>query len=697
MSIKRDILWRIYLVFFGACLFGAAVIIQTLRVQNTRPDYWLAKSDSISVRFRAIPADRGNIFSSDGRLLATTLPTFDIRMDMRADGLTDELFEENIKPLCTKLARYFRDRSAASYEQKLRKARRDGNRYLLVKRNVNYRAYQQMRQWPLWNLGAFKGGIIVVEKSTRKTPFGQLAHRTIGYSRDNAQDVGLEASFNEYLKGEQGKRLMYRIAGGTWIPVNKHNEIDPKNGVDIISTIDVNIQDVTQSTLYEVVKENHAEWGTAIVMEVATGKIKAIANLKETANGRYSEAYNYAVGYRGEPGSTMKLVTLASLLEHGYVTIEDSIDINNGTFKLPRKTIKDSEGWHPYRNVTVQKAFERSSNVGFTKMAYTHYRNNPEQFLDQLKAFGFDKKCGIELTGEKPPFFRYPGDEGWSSLSLPSISYGYEISMTPMQMLTFYNAVANDGKMMKPYLVEGIAEHGKIIETFEPKVVKESICSPNTIAQLKKCLEGVVEQGTGRSLKSEHYHAAGKTGTTKLAVPGYGYGKYYTASFAGYFPAEDPQYSMIVVVNKPTGGRYYGGSVAGPVFNAVADMLYAKSFNIHKPINDSLEHKQFPAYIAGNSTSVSNINKQIFKAGYQPIGRYTGLTVDSLNVSAKELVQTDGHMPDVRKMGLDDALYLLENLGLRVQTYGVGVVKHQSIKAGEKISEGQVVDIKLGT
>lgn len=699
MSIKVDILWRVYAVFFLVCAFGATILIQAYRVQTVRGDYWLNQADSIYLKYRSIDANRGNIYSSDGRLLATTLPTFDIRMDLKADGLTDEVFRNNIVALSQKLAKVFPERSVKSWEKKLTSARDKGERYHLVRRRVDYRLMLTMKEWPIWELGPYKGGLIVIENSTRKTPFGQLAFRTIGYTKHvgepNFEGVGLEASFHEELKGVEGKRLEQRIAGGTWVPVSDKYEVEPKNGRDIITTIDVNVQDVAESSLEAVLKDNIADWGCTIVMEVETGKIKAIANLKRNPNGSYSESYNYAIGYGGEPGSTMKLATLAALLEDGFVTIHDSVDLHNGSYRLARRTITDSEGWHPYRNVTVKKAFERSSNVAFTTLAYKYYNSQPKKFLNHLSDFYLDKEFGLEIEGERGPYFRQPGDEGWSAMSIPSISFGYEITMTPLQMLAFYNAVANDGKLMKPYLVESIIDRGVVKKDFEPKVLKEQICSPETIAQLKEVLEGVVQEGTGKTLKSADYQAAGKTGTTRLAVPGASYGKYYTASFTGYFPADDPKYSCIVVINKPTAGKYYGSSVAGPVFKSVADMLYARSLDIQTPINIK-DTSNVDIQIAGSVDSVGELEKSIFNRDIESDEFWLTVELADSIVNVKEQVIAAKTVPDVKSMGLDEAVYLLENAGLRVRFVGSGVVEEQSIEPGIKFQKGATITLKLG-
>lgn len=680
-------------------LFGLSIVVQAVRVQTVRPEHWIAQSDSVYVKYRSIDAQRGNIISSDGRLLATTLPTFDIRMDLKADGLTDEIFRNNIVALSQNLAKEFPYRNAKSWERKLTQARGNGERYHLIQRRVNYRTMLEMRTWPIWDRGQYKGGLIVLENSTRKTPFGQLASRTIGYSKKvgegKFEGVGLEASFQNELKGTEGRRLEQRIAGGTWVPVNGEYQTKPQNGKDIVTTIDVNVQDVAESTLEQVLIDNSAEWGCALVMEVETGKLKAIANLTRNDNGTYTENYNYAIGYAGEPGSTMKLVTLAALLEDGYVTIQDSVDIHNGRLKLPGRLITDSGGWSPYRNVTVQTAFEKSSNVAFTSLAYKYYNSQPKKFLSHLESFHFNDVYGVEVAGERKPFYRQPGDNGWSAMSIPSLSFGYEISMTPLQMLAFYSAIANNGKLMKPYMVEQVLQNGEVKKQFEPTVLNKQVVSESTVSQLKQCLEGVVENGTARSLASTNYRAAGKTGTTKLFVPGESYGHYYTASFAGYFPAEQPKYSMIVVVNKPRGGQYYGGAVAGPVFKSVADMLYARSLELQQPVK-KMDSLKLTAQLSGVNQKVKAVESAVFNKAIEGSEYWLSVENNDTTVTVGNQIVAVNTVPNVQHMGIDDALFLLENAGLQVRVLGSGVVKSQSIQPGQKFNKGQQITIQLG-
>jgi len=393
----------------------------------------------------------------------------------------------------------------------------------------------------------------------------------------------------------------------------------------------------------------------------------------------------------------MKLVTLAALLEDKYVNIQDSVDLNRGYLRIVGRDVYDSEG-HPYRNVTIKKAFERSSNVAFTRLAHKYYQENPKQFIKRLKDFNIDKKYGIEIEGEKTPFFNEPGDEMWSRMSITSQAFGYEMGLTPLQILAFYNAIANDGKLMKPYLVEAIARNNTILKQYDPTVVKKNLVSSNTVEQLKACMEGVVETGTGKNLQSPNYRAAGKTGTTKLAVPGASYGKYYTASFAGYFPAENPEYSCIIMINKPTAGKYYGSSVAGPVFKTVADMLYARSLKIQKELNDTTAFtRQYPNLIAGTSKDVKQVEQMLTNRKVEVASDWVTLRNDKNQGKASAIKIGAQKIPDVRNLGLDDALFLLENAGLKVRVSGRGIVKNQSLTPGSTYVRGATIKIELGT
>ncbi len=692
MSIKKDIVVRIYVAFFAMALFGGAVLFRAGQVQTVHGTFYRDMADSLTLSYRPMDAERGNVLSSDGRLLATSLPFFEVRADMVA--VSEKLFEEYSDSLALCMSTFFGDKSKNEYHKKLVSARRGGKRYLLIRKGLTYPELQTIKSWPIFRKGRYRGGIIVLQKNKRVMPFKLLAHRTIGYVRDDIQPVGLEGTYDDELTGVKGKRLMQRIAGGTWVPVNDEEEISSVHGKDIITTIDINLQDVTENALLKALKKHKADHGTAIVMEVATGQIKAIANLGKTKNDEYWESYNYAVGEATEPGSTLKTASMIALFEDNLVSVNDSVDLENGRTKYYDKTMRDSDK-HDYRNVTAQMAFEISSNVGISRLINDNYLNKPQQYIDHLKAMGLDQKTGIEIKGEPSPLIKDADDNTWSGVSLPWMSVGYELTITPLQQLAFYNAIANNGKMMKPYLVKAIREYGEVTETIEPEVLKESICSQSTLDKIRPLLEGVVERGTAKNLKSANYKIAGKTGTAQIAMAGR-YQKVYQASFAGYFPADDPQYSCIVIVNSPKSGIYYGGWVAGPVFREIADKVYASAIPLHDNISHDALATTMPSSKSGYQSDV--------KAIYASLGMEMQSVPDmdwvkcstgesQPKLSGREMAK--GVIPDVRGMGLRDAIYLLENEGLKVVVKGRGKVVMQSVIPGTRSTDGREIVLTL--
>lgn len=699
MTIKNDILWRIYLAFFMVALVAVAVLFQAFRIQVTEGGEWKAMADSLTTRYRTIEAERGNILSADGRLLATSLPFFDIRFDAAAPAIDDQLFYSKVDSLAMLMASQFQDHDRNYYQQKLISARKQGNRYLLIRRKVTYPELQEIKTWPLFRLGQYKGGFIIEQENKREIPFGVLAHRTIGYVRSGpgSQSVGLEASFNEFLKGRNGQRLMQRIAGGVWMPLNDESEIEPKDGADLITTLDLNIQDVAEEALLRALEQHDADHGTAIVLEVATGKIRAIANLGRMGESGYWEKYNYGIGEASEPGSTFKTATMMALFEDGLVEPTDTVDIGYGETYFHGQAMKDAKP-HNYGRVTVQRAFELSSNVGISQLANQHYKDTPQQFIDHLKRFHLDQLTGVEVKGEGKPLIKNSGDEGWSLLSIPWMSVGYEVKLTPLQTLSFYNAIANRGTMMKPYLVESINAFGKPIKSFTPQIVEQQICSAPTIEKLHHMLVGVVENGTARyRLFSNNYGIAGKTGTAQIAQGSGGYAKVYQSSFVGYFPADRPQYSCIVVVTAPSKGVYYGGSVAGPVFKEIADKIYANQIQLQT--EEALADRLAPSVAAHQSGFAEDFNqvyaalgltatKMVEEPWVYTIRDQDSLTVQTLNIPKDKV-------PNVRGMGLRDALYVLENRGLQVKVQGHGKVYHQSVLPGTPATPGRKILIKL--
>jgi cell division protein FtsI (penicillin-binding protein 3) len=708
VNIKKVILIRTYTAYALMCALAAVIIVYLFRIQFKEGKKWRALADDLSTSVQTIEPSRGNIFSSDGSLLATSLPIYDLRLDGKSPGFReDDLFENQVDSLAFCLNKIFSDRSKEDYKRILKGVRKRGDRYYLLKRKVSYPEMKQVKNFPIFRLGKYKGGLTIEEKNRREKPFDFLAERTIGYSVKGIAPVGIEGAFNKELSGKPGKRVMQRIAGGTWIPVNDEDiQIEARNGLDIQTTIDVNLQDVAEYALMRTLILNDAEWGTAILMEVSTGEIKALANLTRVSEGNYTEKFNYAVGESLEPGSTFKLISLMALLEDGKASLEDRYDTEKGEKKyFARATMFDSErGGHGI--VSLKEAFELSSNVAISKAVYEAYKDNPTQFYNYLDRLKLTRPIGFQLSGEGKPHIKKPGDKDWYGTTLPWSSIGYEIKVTPLQVATIYNAIANKGKMVKPLLVKEILKTGKPVKQFQTVTMVEQVCKPSTLKDLYTALKGVVEHGTGNNLKNPNYTVAGKTGTALVADGRLGYkNKVYRSSFCGFFPADNPKYTCMVMVNAPSKGVYYGSAVAGPVFKEIADKVYANSTSLHPELRFTVQPGtlKIPHLTVGNREDLSVILNRIQISTHgntdslEEFGSEwaTGSTAGNF-VMLKSYTHQKLQMPDVKGMGLRDALYLLENRGLKVKINGAGKVKSQSINAGQIVSKGMVVTLQLG-
>ena len=708
MNIRTDILLRVYIAFGLIVLLALAVLGKLFYVQIVEGDKWRAMADRLSTRFVNIEAARGNIYSVDGSLLATSVPEYELRMDMLAGGVEkDDVFFEKVDSLAGKLANFFGDKSAKQYSRLLRTARKERERYVLLRRDVSHQDLKVIKTFPIFNMGRYQGGLIAVQQNKRIRPFKTLAARTIGYKNANVQPVGLEGAYGDYIDGESGKRLMQRIAGGVWKPVNQDIEIAPKDGADIISTIDINMQDVAQRALEKQLIKSKADFGTVVLMEVATGEIRAVANFSKVSEGVYKEKFNYAIAQSAEPGSTFKLASFLALLEDNKVDTSTLIDAEGGTFKVYNnrnrlvKTVKDSH--LGLKVISVKKAFEESSNAAIAKLIYKHYLNDPEQFTDHLhNKLHLNTKAGLQIPGEGTPYVKTPQSKAWyKGLSLAQMAYGYEMKMTPLQMLTFYNAVANDGKMVAPMFVREIRRFGNTVENFGVRVIEDQIASEQTIRELQGMLEGVVEEGTGKAvLKNPLYKIAGKTGTAQIADGKLGYkGKrQYQSSFCGYFPADNPKYSMIVVLGNPI-GAYYAALVAGPVFREVADMVYANDVQMYNPVKEiqTANGNNIPVSKAGQAKALRSVyNAFGINAPFASANaEYLNVVDTNSGIKAREISTHDGFVPDVIGMGLRDALFLVGNSGLRPYVKGRGKVARQSLAGGMRAGKGSSIILEL--
>ncbi len=608
------------------------------------------------------------------------------------------------------LADLFKDKTAKQYTKLLRKARKSGDRYVVLKRNVPYKDLQTLKTFPIFKKGK-RGGLVTLQTNKRERPFKMLAARTIGMSRAGVKPVGLEGAYDTLLMGISGQRLMQKIAGGVWRPINDENEVEPKDGSDLFTTLDINIQDVAENALLKTLVKNNASHGCAILMEVKTGEIKAIANLtrngKDTSSYNYSESLNYAIGYATEPGSTFKLASYLAVMDEFDVSLEEKINVGNGEVTYYNKTIKDHDP--PETPIlTLQRAFEVSSNVAAAKTIVKYYSKNPQQYINKLKSFHLNQKLGLSIPGEANPLIKETKSKDWSGITLAQMSYGYESLITPLQTLTLYNTIANDGKMVKPRFEKEIKRNGKIVKTFTTEVISEQIVKKSTVQKAKQMLEGVVKNGTGKGLKITAFNVGGKTGTAQIAKAGKkGYGEIgnrdYQASFVGYFPADKPLYTCIVIINSPSNGIYYGGLVAGPVFKEIAEKVYSSSVDFLEPINNkqnlltkapgsikTQNNEMVSASKALKLPTTSNATENSYVSRNQADSTHISLQTNNLESQLKK-----GIVPNLNGLSAKDALFLLENSGFHVKLYGMGSVKKQSIEAGQKFNKGDKITLIL--
>jgi cell division protein FtsI (penicillin-binding protein 3) len=620
-------------------------------------EYYRKLAKQRTVKNFEIPANKGNIYSSDGSLLATSIPEYTIRFD--AVTPSEENFEKYYVALSDSLAKLV-GKSSGEFQRDLRKAKNTKNRYFLVAKKLTFTEYMRVKQFPLFKLGANKGGIIAEQQTVRKHPVGLIANRTIGYERDGNQGKGLEYAFRKYLNGTNGHHWMQKIAKNQWKPISDVNELDPVDGYDVISTIDVFIQDIAHHALLKQLEFYKADHGCVVVMETNTGYIKAISNLGKSEDGSYFETQNYALTESHEPGSTFKLMDLIALIDDKKADTSSVYNSNGGIVMIQGRPVKDSNH-HGYGIASLAKGFEVSSNTILVQATYQAYKNNPWQFINRINSYGLNKKQGLQIKGEGQPVIPQPGAKNWYGTTLPWMAFGYGVSMTPLQTLSLYNAVANDGKMVKPIFVSEIKEWSKTIKKYDPEVINPKICSDETLLKVRKVLENVVKNGTGKSLYSADFSMAGKTGTAQVD-----YSKAemsYASSFVGYFPADQPKYSCIVVVHNPDKSKgYYGADVAGPVFKRIAQKIFTDVPNTNKFTNIKLKSKkQEILYSEFEKKSQGNTNK----------------------------------VPNVKGMAGMDAVSLLENLGFKVKFIGVGKVIKQSINPGETFKKNQIITIEL--
>ncbi|HBI00094.1 MAG TPA: penicillin-binding protein [Flavobacterium sp.] len=658
----KHISYRIYLVAVVVFLMAIGVAVKLTNIQWVEGEYYRKLAKERSVKNFVIPANKGNIYSSDGSLLATSIPNYKVRFDAMAPKKED--FDKNLQPLCDSLSKLL-GKPSQFYKTEFLRARSTKNRYYLVARNLSYTEYMKIKSFPLFNKGAYRGGIITEQKTVREHPIGLVAERTIGYERIRPNGTpdgkGIEWAFRDYLNGKDGKRLMQKMAKGQWKPIRDENEVEPQDGYDIISTIDVYIQDIAHHALLKQLEYYEAEHGSVVVMETHTGEVKAISNLGRDKDGNYTETVNYAVAESHEPGSTFKLIDLIALFEDKLADTSSVYDSRGGEITYYNRKVRDSKKGG-YGKISLGRGFELSSNTVLVQAVHDNYKSNPQKFVDHIKRMKLHEPLGLQIKGEGKPKIPQPGDKNWYGTTLPWMAYGYGVSMTPLQTLTLYNAVANNGEMVKPLFVKEIKEWNKTIKKFDKEVINPKIASQETIDKIKAVLENVVKKGTGSKLYSKDFSMAGKTGTAQM-----GYSDkanlYYASSFVGYFPADQPKYSCIVVIHKPSKSKgYYGADVSGPVFKRIAQKVFTdvpstnevKSLEKNIPIQD----KNYDTYYTNSSKEIKTI-------------------------------------PNVKGMSGMDALALLENLKIKVKIIGIGKVKKQSIQPGEPLLKNSTIILEL--
>jgi len=690
---SRNTNLRIMGLYLFIVLIAAGVVVKIMKVQQ----FSIAINTSSQPRYFTVEAPRGNIIADDGALLAISMPLYDVRLDMSV--MDRNLFDDNVAELSVLLAQLFKDKTNEEYISFLRSSKKaKKNKYILLQNKVTHNELNALKKMPILKLGQNKGGLIAEQRPNREKPFGLLAQRTVGVLR-NVNPVGIERAFNQALSGVDGKHLKRKIAKGIWVPQDADGNRLPRAGNNVITTINTDMQDVAEKALENTLLHHDADWGCVVLMEVETGEVKVIANLKKQEDGSVRELFNYAMAKHVSPGSTFKLASIIAGLEDGFFKVEDSVRTYGGKFSFYDRVMKDSK-LGLYDNITIKRAFIKSSNVGISRIVFDNYKSNPTAFTDRIYKMGLSTPLELELPFPNNLKSPIPNKGGWSGVTLPWMSIGYEMQLTPIHMLTFYNAVANQGKMVKPIFTSAISRDGKIIEEHTTQVINPAICSKATIAAVMPLLVGVVEEGTAKNIKS-NYLVAGKTGTTVINFNNRAEGekKEYQASFVGFFPADNPKYSCIVVVNNPKENGVYGGSVAAPIFKELADKVYASDMSIHNALQQSDEVVSLPKVKQG---SVVEVNKVLSEFGINTTSTDAQWMVSKtskneviLEVRRIERDLQNGNMPDLRGMGIQDAIYLLETYGLVVEIIGSGAVQTQSIAKGERFDIGTVIKLEL--
>ncbi len=701
---KKQIIFRMGIIYLIITGFALYLVFKLVVVMFVKSDVWQDRINQIAVDLRKSEPERGSIYDASGKLLASSVNYYDIFMDTNAGGLSDKIFSENVDSLAICLSDFFKDKSKNAYKKKLINARRRKVRYLKIAEKLTYDEYVKVKNFPLFRLPANKGGFISKRITKRKRPFGELMRRTIGFLGEDKQTgiiqgkAGIEFSYNRELGGRAGKYYMQKIGGGNWRKVKGGEVVQTEDGLDVKTTVDIDLQDYVDNILRKQLIKLEADYGSAVVMEVKTGYIKAIVNLKRYEDNSFSEIFNYAVGENLAPGSTFKLPVLMAALEDGYVDLDDIIDAGNGHVMYHGVAVDDA-GSESYGKIPVWKVFAKSSNVGMLKIIDENYvkKGRINRFLEQLDAMGITDVSGVDIFGEHQPKIKTPEDKTWARSSPGMIAHGYEVKISPLQILTFYNAVANNGVRVKPRIVKSLEKDGITVKEFEPEISNSLICSKSTLKKAQKILRDVVVYGTARAINTDKYKISGKTGTTEYYdIQQRKHIEQYRGSFVGYFPSDNPKYSIIVEINKPK-HDYYGAQAAAPVFRKIADNIFSRDREINPPkeeiVPDSLK---IPKIKNGESEDLKYVlNAMDYKIEDNEADRLVSVLPENNTLYFQPEPITENFVPDVKNTGAKDAVFILENCGLHVSAKGRGRVVYQSIKPGTEIKKGMHINLVL--
>ena len=711
---KTDTLWKTYLVYVLVLVFGIAIIAKIIVVQTKDNKELVKLAEQREYRVDTLEASRGNIFSCDGQLMATTIPLYDVFFDYKS---VDSVFlADNIDSLCGQMSELFPKRNPTQWKAFFAEGMAKKNRHYKIALNITQTELRQMQQFVIFNRGLYKNGLIIEKKVRREHPYKDLASLMLGMANEKkGYYFGLEGAYNDYLRGQNGRQLVRRIHHGGWVPVDSEDNTDAQNGDDVITTFDIKLQDIVESALNNTLTVNKAEQGCAILMDVETGYVRALANLSlNHETGKYEEIYNVALAERYEPGSVFKIASMVVLLNNNEnMSLSDKVNIGMGPIQFSNRTMKDDHSFAKGGVCTVQEVIEQSSNKGTAVLVTRNFAAHPEKYVDGLYALGLNKKIGTGIAGEAQPVIKHPDDKTkdgrklWSNVSLPWMSIGYEVNVTPMQLLMLYNAIANGGRMMKPQFVSEIRRGEQTVEKFDPIVLNEHIASPKAIQMIQTMLEGVVIRGTAkRQFAGCVVGVAGKTGTAQYydKVQGYAYHepgigrKLYNTTFVGYFPTDKPRYSCIIMVSRARGAKWAAGGVSAPGFREIAEKVYATRIGVMEDDSVAMRGTKAHGPVIVRHTKESQYLNGIAKNYDDYAINGDWVTVESNEngqITMREAKLADNRVPNVVGMDITDAVYLLENMGISTEFTGQGVVKEQSLCAGDTVRAHSKIHLKL--